>query len=218
MTPFQLPKKYQKILYWLGKNSFKMIFKLFWRLEIVGAENIPSVGGVLIAANHTSYADPPLVGACAQRPLYFFAKEELFRIPVFGWLISQVNAFPVKRYEHDIGAFKRAQHLLQNGQVVLVFPEGRRSKTGELGKAKSGVGMLAYKTRVPVVPVYVANTRRLKEFKQLKILIGKPMFPTVLENEKEQYQLFSEGVLNAIANLKSKMYNNKLDENERKLA
>lgn len=212
MTHFASPKPHQKFLYWMGRTSYLLLFKLLWRLEVRGQENIPKQGGVLFAANHMSYADPPLVAVGSNRTLYFFAKEELFRIPIFGWLIKQTNAFPVKRYEHDIGAFKRAQQLLENGQVVLLFPEGRRSKTGVMGKAKPGVGMLAYKTNVPVVPVYISNSNQLKQFKKVKVTFGPPIYPAPLENEKEQYQFFSDAVMDSIANLMSKMYNHKIHD------
>ena len=199
------PKLYQRFLYWFAKNLFGITYKIVWRMRVTGAENIPAQGGVLIASNHLSLADPPLVSSLIPRPIYFFAKEELFRYPLFGWLIRQVNAFPVKRFEHDVGAFKRAQFLLENGQAVLVFPEGRRSKTGELGSARPGVGMLAFKARVPVVPVYVSNSHRLLRFAKLQARIGKPISPNFSESQKRSYQAFSDEVLAAIADLKSKL-------------
>lgn len=204
MKDFSPPTLFQRTMYWIGRNLFRVAFQLIWRLEISGEENVPKSGGVIVAANHLSYADPPLAGACCPRPLFFFAKIELFANPFFAWLIRQVNAFPVKRYEHDISAFKTAQRLLRHGQALLLFPEGRRSKTGELGKAKAGVGMLAYKTKVPVVPLCIVNSNRLKEFKKLKVAFGKPLVPQPSE-DKEIYQKFSDQVLAAIANLKSKM-------------
>src|SRR5205823_6089098 len=149
-------------------------YKIFWRLEIKGAENIPSEGAVLIASNHLSNADPPLIGSSIKRPIHYFAKEELFHIPILGWLIAQVNAFPVKRLEHDVRAFKKAYSLLKSGEALLLFPEGTRSKTGELGKAKPGVGMLACKTQAPVIPAAIANSNRLSKLKPLKVHFGKP--------------------------------------------
>lgn len=203
-TYFSPPTLFQRALYWIGKKFFLVAFKLFWRLEIIGQENVPKEGGVIIAANHLSYADPPLAGACCSRNLFYFAKVELFKNPIFGWLIHQVNAFPVKRYEHDITAFKTAQRVLENGHALLLFPEGRRSKTGELGKAKPGVGMLAKRVHVPVVPVCILNSNRMKEFRKLKVAFGKPLFPGPSQ-DKSDYQTFSDAVLEAIANLKLKM-------------
>ena len=207
MKHFQPPKLYQWFLYWLSKTTCLLLFKLFWRLEITGAENVPFKGGCLLASNHISLADPPLVAASLERHIHFFAKEELFKVPFLGWYIAQLNAFPVKRFEHDVGAFKRAQLLLKNGEAVLLFPEGSRSKTGELGAVKPGVGMLAYKAGVPVVPIYIHNSNQLKKFKKLKLFIGTPISPPDLENEKKGYQPFSDTVIAAVADLKSKMYN-----------
>lgn len=201
---FTPPTLFQRTLYWIGKKFFLLCFKLFWRLEIVGQENVPKCGGVIIAANHLSYADPPLAGASCPRHLFFFAKEELFKNPIFGWLIRQVNAFPVKRYEQDITAFKTAQRVLENGAALLLFPEGRRSKTGQLGKARAGVGMLAYKANVPVVPACILNSNQMKKLLKLKVAFGRPLLPNSSE-EKPDYQAFSNLVLEAIANLKSKM-------------
>ena len=143
MKEDQKIKGFQKFLYLFAKNVTFLLFKTFWRLEIIGKENVPLSGGALLASNHVSYADPPLVAASVDRFIHFFAKEELFHMPIIGWFISQVNAFPVKRFEHDIGAFKKAQKLLTQGEEVVIFPEGRRSKTGELGKARAGLGMFS---------------------------------------------------------------------------
>ena len=204
---FERPRLHQRFLYWLGVAVFWTFYKLVWRMEARGMENVPKTGGVLIASNHASNADPPFVTVNVSRQLYFFAKEELFKIPVFGWLIRQVNAFPVKRYEHDVGAFKRAQFLLEHGQAVLLFPEGRRSKDGRLGKAKPGVGMLAYKAGVPVVPVYIHNNNRLGALPKVTVTFGRPMVPPATANEKDAYQPFSDSVLGAVAELQAKMYN-----------
>lgn len=207
MKPFETPQLHQRFLYWISSGACRVISRLLWRAEVSGLENVPSQGGVLIAPNHISLADPPLVGCFVSRPIHFFAKEELFRVPLFGWYIRQLNAFPVKRFEHDVGAFKKAQTLLKQGEGVLVFPEGRRSKTGDLGKAKAGVGMLAYKAQVPAVPVCVENSNCLKHFKKIRIVYGQPVYPKKNLESKEDYQNFSDAVVHAIAELKRKMYN-----------
>src|SRR3989338_6890538 len=138
------PRRFsQKIIYWISHTFSRIFFMTFGRLDLQGTENIPETGAAIFASNHLSNFDPNLVGSCVKRPIYYFAKEELFRVPLLGWILAQVNAFPVKRQEHDVGAFKHAHKVLAANQAVLLFPEGHRSKTGELGKAKAGVGMLA---------------------------------------------------------------------------
>lgn len=215
MKGFRKPGLLQRIIYWIASRGNRVIFGSIWRLEVAGAENIPRTGAVILASNHISLADPPLIGGCVlSRSIYFFAKEELFRVPILGWFIRQVNAFPVKRFGHDVGAFKRARILLQNGQVVVLFPEGRRSKNGEIGRAKPGVGMLAIKMGVPVVPVCVFNTNKLLQLRKLKVSFGKPMVVPKVENERDQYQDFSDRVMSAIADMKSKMYNEFSSKND----
>ena len=137
------PRRFsQKIIYWISHTFSRIFFMTFGRLDLQGTENIPETGAAIFASNHLSNFDPNLVGSCVKRPIYYFAKEELFRVPILGWWIAQVNAFPVKRLEHDIRAFKKARALLSQGEGVLLFPEGHRSKTGELGPPKPGATVL----------------------------------------------------------------------------
>ena len=194
-------------LYRFGQLVSAALFKTVWRREVQGSENVPSSGGVLLASNHLSNLDPPLIGSSILRPIRYFAKEELFKIPLLGWYISRVNAFPVKRFEHDVGAFKKAHALLASGEAVLMFPEGHRSKTGEPGKARAGAGMLACKAGVPVIPVCIVGSRNPAKLHKIKIRFGKPIFPGKDDDQKEKYQAFSERIMAAIAELKSMMYN-----------
>jgi 1-acyl-sn-glycerol-3-phosphate acyltransferase len=127
----------------------------------------------MICANHISNLDPPLVGCAMQRKIHFMAKEELFKIPILAPIIRTLGAFPVKRGGGDHQALKTSIQLLKNGQVLGIFPEGTRSKTGELGKAHSGAALIALKANSPVVPVAIIGSYRL--FRSIKVIFGKPI-------------------------------------------
>jgi len=126
---------------------------LLGRWRVTGRENIPKTGGVILAPNHVSYADPPVVGAAVSRRVRFMAKSELFRIPALGTIIRNVGAFPVKQATADRSALRKAIELLETGEVVCIFPEGTRSLGGTLLKAELGIAMIAVKAKVPIVPI-----------------------------------------------------------------
>lgn len=189
-------------LFYFGRSLFRVLFKIIWRLEVAGEENIPKSGGVIISPNHRSYADPPLTGSAMKRPLHFMAKEELFRVPVLGFLINRTNAFPVARGTADVGAFKTALNLLAAGEPILVFPEGGRAKGGvEFREPKQGVGMLSCWAQAPVVPARIFNSDRLGGFGRLRIVFGRPVYPPK-EFTKETYREVSGKVMAAVKELK----------------
>lgn len=188
-------------MFYAGRFMFWLFFKTLWRLKIEGQENIPKTGGVLIAPNHMDYIDPPLTGSSMARPLHFMAKSELFDVPVLGFLIKRTNAFPVKRGRQDVGAFRNALRLLEAGEPLLVFPEGTRSKDGNFGKARPGLGMMACMAQVPAIPVRIINSNGLWSFKRLEVIFGKPIFPPK-EYTRQSYNQFSETVLEEIKKLK----------------
>lgn len=187
-------------LFYFGRFLFWALFKTVWRCEVSGHGNIPLEGGAIISPNHKSYADPPFTGSCMKRPLHFMAKEELFKIPVLGFLIKRTNAFPVTRGKGDVGAFKTALSLLENGECVLVFPEGGRAKEADFRPAKQGVGMLACMSQKPVVPARIFNSDKLFAFKKMKIVFGKPVYPPK-DYSKDTYKEFSDKVMEEIKKL-----------------
>jgi len=168
---------------------------------VIGAENIPASGGVIIAPNHASYGDPPLIGASMTRPLYFMAKKELFDVPVLGALIRRTNAFPVSRGRQDIASVRFAGELLKDGRPLLIFPEGTRSKTGSFGKARPGVAMIACHAQVPVVPVRIINSFYLGSFRPLTVIFGKPIMPPAECRGHDAYLIFAEHILAEIKKL-----------------
>ncbi|MCC6348146.1 MAG: 1-acyl-sn-glycerol-3-phosphate acyltransferase [Candidatus Eisenbacteria bacterium] len=129
-------------------------------MEVRGRENIPRSGGLIVASNHVSFLDPPLVGIAAVRELHFLAKEELFRPPVFGWLIRTYNAIPIRRGVADLSGLSKAQDVLRGGKALIMFPEGSRMRDGELHPARPGVGMLAVGTDARIVPCYISGSDR----------------------------------------------------------
>ncbi len=183
---------------WLQSTAFDVL----WRRHVEGKEHIPPFGTpVIFAANHRSLSDPSNVGSCVPYPIFYFAKEELFDIPVVGWGIRRVNSFPVKRKEGDVGAFKTAMQVLQKGGGLMLFPEGgRRLDPKRQFKAKAGVGMLACKTGAMVVPVGVRNAEGFTKFAPLKVRFGKPMMPPS-KPTADDYQTFSDAVMNRIKEL-----------------
>lgn len=189
------------LLYFIGQTFSHLIFNTIWRRRVFGRENIPPPGTpVIFAANHRSNADPNLVGSMVPYPIHYFAKEELFKVPLVGWYIRRVNAFPVKRGEGDVGAFKTAMKILRAGEGLLLFPEGgRRLDPRRQFRAKSGVGMLAIKTGAQVVPVAVRNSERFSKFAQIEVIFGAPIKPPT--SKSADYQAFSDQVMETIRQL-----------------
>ena len=134
------------------------LWRLFggWRFE--GQEHIPETGGAVIAPNHVSFFDPPAVGSSLPRRVYYFAKKELFEIPLFSWLIHKCYAFPVNREASDLTAFRHAIRLLQSGELLVVFPEGGRSQDGTLEEAGIGAALIASRAGVPIIPCSLWGT------------------------------------------------------------
>ena len=152
-----------------------VIFPLFFRLLGAvhsGEENLPSEGGAIVAANHMSNWDPPFLASFLQRPIGYMAKQELFEIPIFGTVIRWLFAFPVRRGAADRSAVKAAVKELRAGRCVGIFPEGTRSKDGEVHRFGAGVALLAAMSGAPVVPAAISGTDKMRG---LKVVYGEPM-------------------------------------------
>jgi len=155
-----------------------------WQLRCMGVQNIPARGGVLLASNHQSYLDPPLVASCLPREMHFMARRSLFRNPVFRALIVRCNAFAIERDAADVKGVKQAIARLEAGNILLVFPEGTRTRNGSVGPMKAGIGMLAERASVPVVPVLIDGAHRVwprsgppRPFGRIRIVFGRPIYP-----------------------------------------
>ena len=149
------------LVYWPLRWILKAGILVYFRLRRLGTEHIPD-GGVILASNHRSFLDPFAIGCCLGRPIYFVAKEELFKNPLLGWILNCLGAFPIKRGAADEESMDTALALLERGQAVVIFPEGTRIRTGSLGSPKRGVGRLALQSGKPVVPIAVTNSERAR--------------------------------------------------------
>lgn len=186
-------------LYSFGKKLIYTIFKPYFRLQIIGTENFPKEGGVLVCANHISNLDPPMVGITAPREIHFMAKSELFSVPILGKLLTRLHAFPVRRGMSDREALRKGLKVLNDGNVLGIFPEGTRSKTGELGKGLAGAGFFALRTNAQVVPCAIVG--KYKPFSKLKVVYGKPIDMTDLRKNKASADEVTEIIMAEIHKL-----------------
>lgn len=163
--------------YTIVRAVLDFLFFGIFRLHVEGRENVPQTGAIIVAPNHKSDWDPPLIGvAFNTRIIHYMAKEELFKNPFLGWLIRQFGTFPVKRGTVDRAAIRRAIRELKAGNPLGIFPEGTRIRRDGLGRFHSGMASLALMTGTPVVPVAVIGSRWLPHRKgPLAVLIGKPV-------------------------------------------
>jgi glycerol-3-phosphate dehydrogenase (NAD(P)+) len=172
------------LVYWPARWVLKALILVYFRLRRLGREHIPA-GGVILAANHRSFLDPFLVGCCLRRPIYFMAKQELFRNPLMGWFLNCMGAFPVRRGEADEESVKTSLALLERGRAVVIFPEGTRIRAGSLASPKRGVGRLALQSGAAVVPIAITGSERARDGWKIKpvkthLRCGPPLtFPRV---------------------------------------
>jgi 1-acyl-sn-glycerol-3-phosphate acyltransferase len=161
------------VLYYIARFIFKVYFILANRVTVKGADNIPETGGAIICPNHIHWLDPLLIGTHIKRTVFYMAKAELFTGKLSSFILKGINAFPVKRGTADISAIKYSFKVIKKGAILGIFPEGTRSKNGELLPAEPGAALIALKTNVPVIPIRVKGSYSI--FGRLSITIGKPM-------------------------------------------
>jgi len=189
------------------------LISLYFRTKGHGTGNIPSTGPFVVVSNHASFLDPYLIGyTSVEREVGFMAKEELFRVPIFGAIIRYCGAFPVRRGGHDPEAIQSFHDFLHSGKPLVLFPEGTRTRDGELQQAKKGVGLLLYNAKVPVIPAYVNGTFRCWPKGRLLPRPGAtsvsygPAVPLedlyALPASKDTYRSIADRVMEHIARLK----------------
>jgi 1-acyl-sn-glycerol-3-phosphate acyltransferase len=201
-----------KLLYWAGYSLTRILSFIFFRPRISGRDNIPGEGGFILASNHISYYDPPLVGSWQRREVYFFAKKELFRNKLFGAIITATNSLPVSRGAVDRQALRLAIGVIRKGFGLTVFPEGTRSRTDQFLKPRPGIGIIARQTGCPIVPAYIHGSNKLSDcFKRrdrMSITYGEPLsaeWVTAQPADKSGYLTIAATVMDRIAQLRSQV-------------
>ena len=193
------------MIFWRAiRGMAHLIFALILNVRVVGRQHVPKEGAFILASNHLSWVDVPLLPAYLKRKVVYMAKEEVFHSKV-GWLIRFLGAFPVKRGEADRQSLRAADQQLKAGKVFIIFPEGTRSKIHKLGKAHAGQGMIALRSGVPVVPVAIwGSEHALKKFRpRVTISVGEPMTltPKGKKMTREDIEDATDQVMRRIASM-----------------
>ncbi len=201
------------MLYSVAHWIVSLLAKLFCGLRVIGNENVPNEGGVIVAANHNSYFDIPLLGCALKRPADNIAKSELFKNPIVAALFRSLGGFPVRRGKVDRKAIEEAVLRLKKGHLLAYYPEGTRSKDGKLQKGKAGIGWVVAESGAPVIPAYIEGTGSLRFFRRVTVRFGKPMDfgPTINKAKNEGmhtkilYGTISTEIMREIARLAQEM-------------
>ena len=199
--------------YWLVCFVVRSFLRFWVRFESHNPENVPAAAGCIIASNHVSYLDPPVVAVgIKHRVVHFMARDTLFSGPIARWLLTHVEVLPMDRTRGDVGALRKGIGLLKSGKVLGLFPEGTRSPNGDIQEAKGGIGFLISKAEVRVVPAYVDGSfqafpkgaKRIRRGK-VRVFYGKPIEPSefaALGTDRDSYVRIGELVMSRIAALK----------------
>lgn len=175
-----------------------VFLRVLYRVEVEGLENVPMEGRLVICANHANNLDPLLVSIVFPRQISWMAKKELFKNKVLGNILKKLGVFAVDRDSTDISAVKNSLRILKDGGVLGIFPEGTRVKGFDINNAKAGIGLLAAKSKSVVLPIYIDSNYKL--FKQVKLIIGKPI--DLSQEESKDYAEISKNILRSIYDLK----------------
>ena len=190
----------------------RFIFRILFRIQIIGKQNMPKQGHFILAANHTSFLDPPAIGFFVRNDLYAFSRSSLFRIFFLSGLLHFLKAIPLREDGSPL-SLRKGLEILKQGHILLIFPEGTRSKDGKFLQPMPGIGFLISKSHCPVIPVFVhgANkawppgSKRIKPEK-ITVLFGKPFFPK-MSGITKNYKDISFQVMNSIKKLSESFEN-----------
>jgi 1-acyl-sn-glycerol-3-phosphate acyltransferase len=204
-------------VYFLGWTAFRLVYATYFRWRVFNPERVPLEGPVILASNHASFLDPPLVGAGLRRPINYLARDSLFRFPGIGWLLRKWNSVPVDREGGGAAGLRAILERLLAGGAIILFPEGTRTYDGKLQPARSGIGLTVIKSGAIIIPVRVFGTfeaygrhRTIPLPRRIAVKYGKPMRFEKLRAEaktcskarlKEIYQEVADQIMAAIAHL-----------------
>jgi len=182
-------------------------FKFFHSLRTSGTDNLPA-GPLILAPNHASYLDPPATGCGLFRVTYYLARHTLFKPPIASWLLPSIGSIPVNQNSPGPSSLKNIFEVFKNKGTLVLFPEGQRTFDGNLRKAEPGIGMIAARANVPVVPVHIIGSReamprngRWHPFRPIRVVYGKPMCFTADPKSREDFQKFADEIMSAISKL-----------------
>ena len=198
--------------YWFFLRFAELVARGCFSLKVVGRENLPRSGGNLLAMNHQSYLDPPIVALASDpRPIHFLARKTLMSWPILGACFPRLNVVPIDQERPDMSALKSVIRLVRAGESTIVFPEGARTLDGHFGPAQPGIGLIIAKTLAPVVPMRVFGAfdamppgRKGIRMVPITVKIGRPVYFTAADVAEDQgegrelYRKLSERVMAAI--------------------
>lgn len=208
-------KNWQDRLYLILYLIIQPLAKILFKLKVIGQENVPLTGGVLIASNHQSYTDPPFLGLALPRQAYFVAKEQLFNHFLLGWFMRRIQTCAIKRERINPQVFRKIWHVLEEGKVIVLFPEGERSSDGKLQLAKPGIGLIICKAiekspQIKLIPTKIVGSDKVLpkgakwiRFHPVEVRFGKPIDVQPLADlqPKERYQAIANIVMEKIGAL-----------------
>jgi 1-acyl-sn-glycerol-3-phosphate acyltransferase len=190
------------LVYFLGWCFFRVFYALYFRWRVCNPERVPQAGPVILASNHASIIDPPLIGAGLRRSINYLARENLFRYPVVGWVLRQWQSVPVDRDGGGATGLRSILNRLLEGGAIILFPEGTRTRDGQLQPARSGIGLTVIKSVAPVVPVRVFGTfeafNRFMKFPRPHRIIVKYGRPMNFERLRAEAKICSKARLKGI--------------------
>ncbi len=208
-----------KLFYFFTWWWLQILCAVLFRWRVLNRENVPMHGPAIIASNHASFLDPPLLGGASKRELHFLGRDTLFKFPLVGWVLRQHNAVPVDRDGGGGAGLKAILDRLRAGCAIVLFPEGTRSSDGQLLPARSGIGLVVIKSNAPIIPVRIFGSHEAlgrKHYfprpKQITVRFGEPLDFATLRTEarhcskdrlKQIYQEIADQIMAAIGRLQA---------------